>query len=109
MPNNNPHGHNQYTKPELRSQKSKKPAPQPNQSGSTDAPGGTDTTHQSDNGSSAGSDQSAATPATHTTGMHTATVSHMPVTHGETPAPGTPGISNGASSAPASQPGGTSR
>ena len=31
MPNNNPHGHNQYTKPELRSQKSKKPAPQPNQ------------------------------------------------------------------------------
>ena len=54
MPNNNPHGHNQYTKPELRSQKPKKPAQQPDPSGSTDAPGGSGPTHRPDeaNGSS---------------------------------------------------------
>jgi general stress protein YciG len=112
MPNNNPHGHNQYTKPELRSQKSKKPAPQPNQSGSTDAPGGRNTTHESDNGNSAGSDQS--TGGTQTSGMHTATVSHVPVNQAEAPPPsvsGTPisASTNGASEAPAAQPSGTSR
>jgi general stress protein YciG len=63
MPNNNPHGHNQYTKPELRSQKAKKPAPQPNQSGSTDAPGGTNTTHESDKVNSAGGEESSASMA----------------------------------------------
>ena len=61
MPNNNPHGHNQYTKPELRSQKNKKPAQQPNPSGSTDAPSGSNPTHESDNenGSSSESSHSA--------------------------------------------------
>jgi general stress protein YciG len=109
MPNNNPHGHNQYTKPELRSQKSKKPSPQPNQSGSTDAPGGRNTTHESDNGNSAGSDNSSATAAgTHTPGTHTASVSHLPVTPvpgSDTAAAATP-TSNGAGTPPAT---GTSR
>ncbi|MGA8709233.1 MAG: KGG domain-containing protein [Steroidobacteraceae bacterium] len=113
MPNNNPHGHNQYTKPELRSQKSKKPAPQPNQSGSTDAPGGRNTTHESDNGNSAGSDQPTATGGTQTSGMHTANVPHLPVSQGAPP-PSVSGASTStstqdASSAPAAQPSGTSR
>jgi general stress protein YciG len=112
MPNNNPHGHNQYTKPELRSQKSKKPSPQPNQSGSTDAPGGTSTTHESDNGNSAGSDNASATAAgTHTPGTHTASVSHLPMTQASSPAVavGEMPTSSGASATPAGQPSGTSR
>ena len=102
MPNNNPHGHNQYTKPELRSQKTKKPASQPNQSGSTDGPGGTNTTHESDNGKSAGTDTSA--------GTHTASVSHVAVTSDSSPdlaSAATPS-SNGATS-PVHPPSGTSR
>jgi general stress protein YciG len=106
MPNNNPHGHNQYTKPELRSQKSKKSSPQPNQSGSTDAPGGTDTTQQSDNEKSAGTDHSTAASTTHTPGMHSASVSHMPVTQDQTPTPAAAGTPGGA---PPSQSSGTSR
>ncbi len=102
MPNNNPHGHNQYTKPELRSQKSKKPAPQPNQSGSTDAPGGRNTTHESDNGNSAGSDQPTATGGTQTSGMHTANVPHLPVSQGAPP-PSVSGASTSTSTQDAEQ------
>lgn len=40
MPNNNPHGHNQYTRPELRSQRNKKPAPPPGGSPVPQAPEG---------------------------------------------------------------------
>ncbi len=46
MPNNNPHGHNQYTRPELRSQRSKKPAAPPARVPHTDAPQGTGTSHE---------------------------------------------------------------
>jgi len=46
MPNNNPHGHNQYTKPELRSQRNKKPSASPARAPHTDAPQGTDTSHE---------------------------------------------------------------
>ena len=48
MPNNNPHGHNQYTKAEDRSPKSHKPASKPTESGSTDTPDGAHPTHDSD-------------------------------------------------------------
>lgn len=47
MPNNNPHGHNQYTKPELRSQRSKKPVVPAGDASHTDNPH-TDDPHGTD-------------------------------------------------------------
>lgn len=60
MPNNNPHGHNQYTKAENRSPRSHKPVSKPTEPGSTDAPGGVNTAHESDKTNTAGADQSGA-------------------------------------------------
>ena len=60
MPNNNPHGHNQYTKAENRSPKSQSPTSKPSESGSTDAPGGAATTHESDKTNNAGAEQAGA-------------------------------------------------
>jgi general stress protein YciG len=60
MPNNNPHGHNQYTKAENRSPKSQSPKLKPTESGSIDAPGGAVTTHESDTTNTAGAEQSGA-------------------------------------------------
>src|SRR5579863_5137755 len=51
MPNNNPHGHNQYTKAEDRSPKSQKPASKPTESSSTEAPGETHPAQDSDQAS----------------------------------------------------------